>query len=277
MITNLDNLVDGFGEQFKFLIFCVLYSEFLGKDFYYTPFKTMEHNYDNDKDFLKKKEDMINFKNNFSLVTKDTDFEVPCKFKLISFIEKNIKFCETSKSLQKIKDIFRIANKDTYDKNFINIAIHIRRMNKHDKENIKHYIQHPGTDVPNELYQLLIKQLKNIYKNSKIHIYSQGEETDFPFDDVIFHLNESIESTFINMVYADVLLIAPSSLSYTAGLLSNGIIYYIKHYHTPLSHWNKVTGYISSRDKYKFFMSIDDGKVYIPIQYNIFDEKFYIE
>ena len=53
------------------------------------------------------------------------------------------------------------------------------------------------------------------------------------------------------MVYADVFLMSPSSLSYTAAILSDNIIYYIPYCSPPLSQWKKVEGYTSTR-KYKF-------------------------
>jgi hypothetical protein len=42
------------------------------------------------------------------------------------------------------------------------------------------------------------------------------------------------------MVLADILVTGASSFSYTAGLLSEGIVYYIPFWHAPLPHWTPV-------------------------------------
>lgn len=54
------------------------------------------------------------------------------------------------------------------------------------------------------------------------------------------------------MVYADILVVSPSSLSYVAGILSNNTIYYINHCNPPLPSWNIIQGYNSERMYHKF-------------------------
>lgn len=46
--------VDGFGSQFQHAITCAVYAELHNKEFRYTPFTQMEHNYDNDPLFLER-------------------------------------------------------------------------------------------------------------------------------------------------------------------------------------------------------------------------------
>jgi len=60
---------DGFGAQFQEVIAAVIYAEIQNKKFVYTPFKLMEHNYDNDPDFIAKKERLINFMTHFEVNT----------------------------------------------------------------------------------------------------------------------------------------------------------------------------------------------------------------
>ena len=61
MITNII-YNDGFGENLKFIIYSIIYSEYMKMEFHYTPFTNLvEHNYDNDPYFLDKKENLINF------------------------------------------------------------------------------------------------------------------------------------------------------------------------------------------------------------------------
>ena len=255
MITN-NIYADGFGENFKFIIYSILYSEYLDEDFHYTPLNDIiQHNYNNDPKFINMKEKLINIINTYLIAKNNINYNRPDRFRLLHFFENNVDFCSKSNNLEKLKIIFKEVNKNKFDKSFFNIAIHIRRMNTLDKEKNTNYDQIPGTDVPNDIYKDIILQLKNIYKNCKIHIYSQGDQKDFDFeDDIILHLNESIEDTFIDFVFADILVVAPSSFSYSAALLSDNIIYYLNSCHKPLPTWNIIQNYTSTHDRYQFFI-----------------------
>ena len=91
-------------------------------------------------------------------------------------------------------------------------------------------------------------------------IFSRGDKDDFKLfnkGNITLHLNESLEESFIQLVYADILITAPSSLSYTAALLSNNTIYYVDCLNPKLPHWNIIQNYKSSKMKYKF-SSIDN-------------------
>ena len=230
---------DGFGGQFQTIIASVIYAELNNKKFIYTPFKAMEHNYHNDADFLKKKESLINFIDNFEINEDDTiDPIVHSVF--LNFFEENLVKCVNSLSLKKIKKLFR-ANKNAhnyFNNENLNIAVHVRRPNAHDS-------RIEGTDTSDDIFLYTLDQLRVIYaaKNPRFHIYSQGHAENFKIyeaQDVVLHIDESVEDTFTGMVFADVLVTAASSLSYTAGLLSEGIVYYIPFWHAPLPDWIAV-------------------------------------
>lgn len=237
MITN-PYRTDGFGAQFQTIIYSVIYAEMNHRKFRYTPFVCMEHNYGNDRDFIKKKEQLINFIGNFEL---NEDTYTPQNQSIIDYInyfEQNLTECANSESLKKIKRIFR-ENKDKadyFDSRRFNIAIHIRRPNPHDS-------RIDGTDIPDSFYLRCINILREAYSSKcpLFHIYSQGNIEDFKniynSPDVIFHINDEIEYTFTSLVMADVLLISRSSFSYTAGILSEGTVYYIPFWHPALPNW----------------------------------------
>jgi hypothetical protein len=277
MLTNTI-YKEGFGENFKFIIYSMLYAEYLREEFHYTPFNDLlEHNYDRDVNFVDKKEKLINLINHYPVIKKDLIYKKPDRLELLYFFENNVGFCSKSKTLKKIKTILKDANEDKFDKSFFNIAIHIRRMNVHDIENNKNFKQTPGSDVPNELYKVITRQFKTNYANCKIHIYSQGKEKDFDFeDDVIFHINTPLEDTFVDFIYADILVVAPSSLSYSAGLLSDGIVYFINSCNKPLPTWNMVQNYISTKDRYLFFVRkspTDKVTIYYDTKNGLFYEE----
>lgn len=277
VVTNPTKSTDGFGENFKLLIYTVMFAELHGCKFLYTPFKQMEHNYDMDPEYLAKKERLINFIGNFELVPSEAETDhmrpyVLDTFELLKFYQTNIERCAESRSLDIIKDLFRANKTDPFDKSYMNVAIHIRRMNKEDykRTNVPNaYLM--GMDVPDDLYLTSMSQVEQISgdRSVRIHIFSQGKAEDFEIylrhhNNVVLHLNEDLESTFTQMVYADILLTAPSALSYSAGLLSRGIVFYIEFCNPKLPHWNTVVGYKSTRIKHEFVVPIMTTIYYDP-------------
>ena len=91
----------------------------------------------------------------------------------------------------------------------------------------------------------IIQRLRGLYaaRNPVFHLFSQGPSVQFAryeSPDTVLHVNESVESTFTAMVLADVLVTGATSFSYTAGLLSEGTVYYIPFWHAPLPDWKSV-------------------------------------
>lgn len=236
VITNFERQ-DGFGAQFQTIIACVIYAELTNKKYVYSPFKMMEHNYDNDPDFIAKKEWLINFINNFEM--NDGHAHMP-NVNLIYFFEANLDKCVASSALQNIKRIFR-ANKtrtNYFNNENLNIVIHMRRPNSHDS-------RLGGVDTPDKVFLDIIDKLRMIYFDKKplFHLHTQGNSEQFKaFEapDIIFHINESTEDAFTSMVLADVLVTSASSLSYTAGILSDGVVYYMPFWHVRLPSWISI-------------------------------------
>ena len=56
---------DGFGAQYQNLIYAIYYASVNGYTFVYRPIENMEHNYDNDSNYLNKIEELMNIKQNF--------------------------------------------------------------------------------------------------------------------------------------------------------------------------------------------------------------------
>ena len=229
---------DGFGGQFQTIICSVIFAELSNGKFLYSPFKDMEHNYDNDPDFIKKKEGLINFIGNFEINDNEQIQLARSAREYVDFFENNLDICINSSSLKAIKKIFRANKKieNYFNPNEFNIAIHIRRPNPHDN-------RAAGTNTPDSIYINTIDALREVFSSKKplFHIYSQGDiekfENGFKADDIILHIDESIEQTFTSLVMADVLVTSGSSFSYTAGLISDGTVYYLPFWHPPLPHW----------------------------------------
>ncbi len=126
---------DGFGGQYQEIIIGIIYSELHGNIFVYRPIEGIEHNYDNDPDFLNKVENIMNIKSNYPNINsfKSEKIEILDRAMIFSFFEDNIDKCLRSKSMLKIRKCYWQNKEKFYFKtDKIDIAIHIRKGNPHD-------------------------------------------------------------------------------------------------------------------------------------------------
>ena len=195
----------------------------------------MEHNYDNDKTFLNKAEELMNIKKYKSINDIDTKPIDTNIFQMINFFDNNID--KIAHQLKEVKDDFwQNKDKNIFNNDVFNIAVHIRRFNKHDN-------RIEGFRYASEEYYLnKINNLRQKYKDKKLlfHIYSQGNIEDFikyNANDTILKINMNLFDTFKEMVGANALIMSKSSFSYTAAILSDGDIYYLNFWHPPMKHW----------------------------------------
>jgi hypothetical protein len=234
-ITNFSR-DDGFGAQYQTILFSIIYSELVDKEFVYSPFTKMEHNYDKDPNFLEEKENLINIIGNYKSINEVDTYETTTP-EIYRIIEGNIDKCVESESFKKAKKLFFKNKPIKIKKDTIDVAVHIRRCNPHDNGQTYGY-----TD--DEYYLNVIKHIRSQYqKNKMFHIYSQGEFKSFErfkSDDVVFHLNKKLENTIYDLVTSDILVMSKSSLSYVSGLLSDGIVYYLPFWHNKLNKWKII-------------------------------------
>jgi hypothetical protein len=227
---------DGFGAIFQNLVFDILFVENNGDKFVYSSIPAIDHNYNGEPDFTVALEKYMGISDAYS-------FEGVIQAQVIPFlysyptVEKNIDAMFNSAAFHKLRAIFYKGKVSRFDSTYINVAVHIRRFNTRD-------IRVAGSDTPNSYYLDVMNKIRAKYlgRPLKFHIYSQGIPESFNeyiADDVILHLNESIQDTFTDFVFADILVTSQSSFSYIAALLSRGIVYYQKFWHPPLAHWIK--------------------------------------
>ena len=240
--TTTDRYLDGFGAQYQRIIAHYICSKFYNLKFHYRPFGLIEHNYNNDTIFIDKKEELINLKNNIENVDLTLyNYKIHTTQTIFSFFEQNMDELCKSEQMSFIKQCFW-ANKerDFFKNGKINVAVHIRRLNSHDGG-----LRNAGERVTtgNNYYLNIINTIRNKYqhKNLLFHIYSQGTPNNFSEflnqEDMMLHLNDDVDNSFIGMVAADILVTSPSSLSYVAALISDGEIWYKPFWHPPLKHW----------------------------------------
>jgi hypothetical protein len=227
---------DGFGAQYQQLITSYVVCGIHNQKFVYTPRNKMEHNYDNDPDFLKQIEDLMNIKNNIEN-NNNNQSKIVHYISLRNWFEENIDNACNSKYFKQIKSYFwQNKERNVFNNDKINIAVHIRRPNSVDTQ------WHNRTVIPDSYYLNIINIIREKYKNKQLlfHIYSQGKLKDFKIYeniDVNLHIDKPLSKTFIELVDADILVTSPSSFSYVAALLSDGEVYYKKFWHNPRKEW----------------------------------------
>jgi hypothetical protein len=230
---------DGFGAQYQKIIETYIFCKMNNLNFAYRPLVCVEHNYDNDITYNDKLEKLMNLKDNIeNIINKNFIYELDYGKIVMPFFENNINECCKSEHMNFIKNCF-LENKDKnfFNNNKFNVAVHIRRENQVDKG-----VAGDRVTTPNSYYLNVMNNIRNKYKDKDIlfHIYSQGNIRNFidlVNDNVKFYINYDIIETFKGLVLAEALVTSPSSLSYVAALISDGEIYYKKFWHNPRNNW----------------------------------------
>lgn len=238
LITN-DLREDGFGAQYQSILWTILFAEVKGDTFLYSDIIRMDNSSDNKDTFLKEAVKTMNIKGNYPQVESvgGVTMYAPKWPYFYKEIERDMERFHDSSSFQRLKYLFYKNKESPFSHDIVNVAVHIRRPNSCDTRT-------QGTDTPDEYFINCMKLVQEKYKQERkeclFHIYSQGSEEsfvrykEFP---VQFHFQDDTFKTFNGMVFADVLILSESSYSYTAGLLSNGIIIYKPFWHPPRKHW----------------------------------------
>lgn len=236
---------DGFGAQFQTIVYGILYAHYNNYEYVYRPIQRI--GIYTDPDFYKRINTYLNLEKyftNYYLIEDKSSITVADFGITRSIVENNIDILLESTAMKQLKNIFWENKSTNVYENKNNIAIHIRRHNKHDFINGE---LRPYNSL--EYYHNIIKNLRRIYNHFTIHIFSQGrmEEFDeFVGDDVVLHIDEDMHQndffeTFLYLISADVLVTSRSSFSYIAAYLSDGIIYYENICHKPSSSWRNLS------------------------------------
>ena len=240
-LTN-DLRWDGFGAQYQSIIWSILFAECNNNKFLYSDIERMLNYEADENSFIKDAVSLMNLKGNYTNVT-DVGGQVIYALKWPYFykeVERDMEFYHSSSSFKKIQDLYFLNKKSPFDDKHLHVAVHIRRPVSID-------VRTNGTDTPNEYYYKSMNSIRQGFSHSEkplqFHIYSQGKESDFSvFSEFapVFHLDETTFPSFIGMTFADILVTSASSYSYTAALLSKGIIIYLPFWHPPRAHWNML-------------------------------------
>lgn len=131
-----------------------------------------------------------------------------------------------------------------FDKNYLNISLHLRSTNPGDIPPDCPAMETFGVWLGEDKICNLIDQLKQKYYNSKVRLYihSQGDSEKFSMVQnksteefqVILKLNELPTRDLYHMSYSDVLILARSSYSWIAHLLNDNLTIARDNFHQPL-------------------------------------------
>ena len=230
---------EGFGSNYQRIICFYVVFESKNIKYLYSPFTKCEHNYTNDSKYLNTLEKIANLKDKLKLVN-NSEVKTYNISSVFYMFESNIDYYCNSPGMNFIKNCFW-ENKDRnfFKNNKLNVAVHIRRSNTTD---IKFHNGAGDRVVEDNYFLNIIDIIRNKYHTTNIlfHIYSQGDIENFNLykrNDTSLHINEDTYNTFVGMVAADILVISPSSFSYTAALISDGEIYYKPFWHRPRKSW----------------------------------------
>jgi hypothetical protein len=246
---------EGFGEQYKLIFYYAIYAELHHISFVYTPFKQVAHNYSDDPEFLPRLERLIHVQSIFPTeIPEHGHLNSVFIADLLHTLHHRMVDFEASRTLHHMRTAFYRVNSSPYpvNSNILQVAIHVRRPNAHDTTS------HSGLHVPDDIYLAIMDNLQQHESVTPyFHVFSQGTRELFQpyvdrFPNVQLHLNTPLEDVFLGMVFADILVVSPSALSYTAGLLSTQRVYYIPHCNPPLPSWSTIEGYKSPRMQHKF-------------------------
>lgn len=224
-ITN--QKTDGFGAQYAAFISILAYSFANNLTFCVTPWKVMAHDLNGT--------DMFHFiggEHYGPLARVDT----PAIMEYVQIFKMDIQNSFYKKKFRHMIEFARQAYFSTpkpplslYSPSKFNVAIHIRRGDVGPK-NIKRF-------TSNRDYVNCIQRLKYKYRdveNLDFYIFSERDGSNFSeietfHPDVKFLLDTDVKATYHHMVMADVLVLARSEFSKTAGLISpKGDIFLVK-------------------------------------------------
>ena len=229
---------DGFGSQYLHLLLTFAYADLHNIEYRYTPMEIVEHNIGNDPNFIENLERFIGFKKHLPLSDRQSK-----KLKSYNNIYKKMDRFVTSNALKKSRDFFYEGKcKEQFlDPIFYNVVIHVRRWSRDDRIEVYQPRQYGLYDEWNLLF---IKDLskRRFSKPVKFHIISTGNRQElvdiYGDNNIEYHLGSSLEQDFGAMVFSDILIMAPSAMSYTAGLLSkNRVIWLPFLKELPASNW----------------------------------------
>lgn len=227
---------DGFGAQFQNIIFDILYAHAHKLTYVFPDIKTIDHNYTNDPTFVSKLIRFMNLKEIFPHPPPDVPIATLLNTTTYKDVESNLNAYISSEYFQMIQTLFLNGKQSPFDPKVHTIVAHVRRPNPRDDRT-------EGTNTSEEYYISRIKQaIAQVQdKPIRIVIHTQAPLLTLPTalfpHEVIVCYNSDPDTTFLDFVFADSLILSRSSYSYIAAFFCKGNVYYTHFWHPPYYMW----------------------------------------
>lgn len=273
--TSSDGLnTEGIGAMVQYQLFTYALSRIFKVGYFFEPFKRIQHyqyfdvsqedfcldinNFFNFPSELEKKEelDVIDVKlddnlkkliDKFSSSNKKIIFNIKDD-NFMRIIDSKITIIEKLNILNNISERIQLTEKLRYFQNDeFNISIHIRRKTKTDccSSPMREYFQEDSKNKITNILQQTIEKFGKTNNKIMINVYSQGNENDFDFiknkfkTNTRLHIEQYPIISLYHMIHSDVLIMANSSFSYIAHLLSKNITLVRNSFYHSTYHKNK--------------------------------------
>lgn len=247
---------DGAGAQIHSIISIMLFSRIFGIKYLHNPLKNIEH-YQGDRDewsslweknFSLDKIEPVYNKDENNLKSKNlkqplllwkrknTVYNIHnCHFFLDLFPDNYKVFSNDFRKSYFLRNSDKHFKFNSYKK--ITIGLHIRRG---DVNSMNHPDRYTTDEFLIKKLSVIVSVLKKNNIDFQISIFSEGKRNDFgvfnKFNPVLC-INEDALDTMHLMINQDILIMAKSSFSYIAAIISEGIIFYEPFWHSSLKDW----------------------------------------
>jgi len=230
---------DGFGSQLQRRMSAIAFAIAHNKEYVHRPFVKIDHNYKKKPQFPQQMEYFANIGCEFLQTHAFNKQDLYTRIDYSNYIDQNIDKYYTPEVLSFFRKNYYSTPKPLisyFEKERINVAVHVRRGDIVNQRPIVRW-------MPDSHYLKVMNTIRKIHPKAKFYVYSEGKAKNFKkfqANDVELHLDEDIKATFHALVTADILITSKGAFSYTAALLSEGIIYHTKYQNAKLAHWIKI-------------------------------------
>lgn len=230
---------DGGGAQVHGRISALVFSRASGLPFYYAPFS--EVLFGESPEWVAGWENVIDFRSGFPELTDTIPQVTPQQgMRLLDWRKRVVvahnfhAFCDRNPgAYDLVRDELRARCSLVSHKLDDVFAVHVRRGDVMADEKLAF------RRTPLEQVAGIIEAQKRERPSLKVHVFSQGAESDFAAlpDYCELHLDTDVFDALRTMVNADTLLMAKSCFSYIAGIIRTGPTLYDPFWHAPLQGW----------------------------------------
>lgn len=247
---------DGAGAQALAVVSAMVLARFAGCRYVHSPFASMAHAPGEPADWAQRWERFLNFGDGEARAPGDATF-VPIAAALAdpaacggqSVVIAGRLFALPERKVAAVREGLRGELRAKYRRSpkagipshraasGLTAAVHLRRG---DVNNTRHARRHVGDAAMLRAIARLQTAVTPLGQKLTINLYSEGSAEDFGAFAALgcrLHISADPFESFHNMVTADILMIAPSSFSRLAGLLSGGVVLDHRTHSAGLSNW----------------------------------------